>query len=357
MDSTMFYAEDMDLCARLRQAGWSIHYLASATIVHFGGGSTSQGESPGRYRQIGYQSLWVFLLKHHGRAAASLMTLSVGLWSLVTLAILAPAGLVMQEAARSHAPSGGGETSPRRSRPGASPASGSPPPPRGPSGGRQMRIGIDAHGVGGHSLGTGTRPTSGTWSYRSRRSIRTTSTTCSSTIRSRWRGRLAPGPRPPGGAPAQVSVAPASGELAALLAPMAAGPRALSLRSTTLLPGADRRDGARPLLRDPSAVLHETGGGEDEGPGPQELSPGGPDLHRLALRAESDPRPLRHPPDSSWSRRTPAITSGRVRPRPAKITQPLLMRSMWGSSSRARTRRGWWRHSTAWSIELPFRIT
>jgi GT2 family glycosyltransferase len=100
MDATMFYAEDMDLCLRLRRAGWSIHYLAAATIVHFGGGSTSQGGSPGRYRQIGYQSLWLFLLKHHGRVTAGVMSLSVGLWSLLMLLILAPTGLLARGSGR-----------------------------------------------------------------------------------------------------------------------------------------------------------------------------------------------------------------------------------------------------------------
>lgn len=89
-DPTMFYAEDMDLCLRLRRAGWSIAYLGSAAIVHYGGGSTRQTGQPGRYRRIGYQSFWLFLRKHRSRAAAAAMALMVGGWSLLTLAALVP---------------------------------------------------------------------------------------------------------------------------------------------------------------------------------------------------------------------------------------------------------------------------
>lgn len=89
-DASMFYAEDMDLCLRLRRAGWSIAYLGSAAIVHYGGGSTRQANAPGHYRRIGYQSFWLFLRKHRGRTAAAGMALMVGWWSLLTLAALLP---------------------------------------------------------------------------------------------------------------------------------------------------------------------------------------------------------------------------------------------------------------------------
>jgi GT2 family glycosyltransferase len=89
-DASMFYAEDMDLCLRLRNAGWRIAYLGSTAIVHYGGGSTRQTNEPGHYRRIGYQSFWLFLLKHRGRCAAAALALMVGGWSLLTLALLLP---------------------------------------------------------------------------------------------------------------------------------------------------------------------------------------------------------------------------------------------------------------------------
>jgi GT2 family glycosyltransferase len=42
-DSAYFmYAEETDLCYRLRAAGWDIHFVPDATIIHTGGASTRQ---------------------------------------------------------------------------------------------------------------------------------------------------------------------------------------------------------------------------------------------------------------------------------------------------------------------------
>jgi N-acetylglucosaminyl-diphospho-decaprenol L-rhamnosyltransferase len=40
--SYFMYAEETDLCYRLRAAGWDIHFVPDATIVHTGGASTRQ---------------------------------------------------------------------------------------------------------------------------------------------------------------------------------------------------------------------------------------------------------------------------------------------------------------------------
>jgi len=42
-----FYAEDLDLCLRVRQAGWHVRYVGSATAVHVKGGSSNLRRSPG----------------------------------------------------------------------------------------------------------------------------------------------------------------------------------------------------------------------------------------------------------------------------------------------------------------------
>jgi N-acetylglucosaminyl-diphospho-decaprenol L-rhamnosyltransferase len=39
------YQEEVDLCHRLHEAGWEIHYAPVATVVHVGGGSTGERES------------------------------------------------------------------------------------------------------------------------------------------------------------------------------------------------------------------------------------------------------------------------------------------------------------------------
>lgn len=51
-DETYFlYHEEVDLCHRLREAGWEIHYTPVATVHHVGGASTSQRavEAYGQY--------------------------------------------------------------------------------------------------------------------------------------------------------------------------------------------------------------------------------------------------------------------------------------------------------------------
>jgi GT2 family glycosyltransferase len=42
-ESFFMYGEDADLCARLRDAGWTVELCPGATFVHVGGGS-SRGE-------------------------------------------------------------------------------------------------------------------------------------------------------------------------------------------------------------------------------------------------------------------------------------------------------------------------
>jgi N-acetylglucosaminyl-diphospho-decaprenol L-rhamnosyltransferase len=41
-EAYFLYQEEVDLCHRLRAAGWEIHYAPVATVVHLGGASTSQ---------------------------------------------------------------------------------------------------------------------------------------------------------------------------------------------------------------------------------------------------------------------------------------------------------------------------
>ena len=49
-ESAFMYLEDVDLCRRLRDAGYRIRFLSSATAVHDAGASTRQGDSRRRHR-------------------------------------------------------------------------------------------------------------------------------------------------------------------------------------------------------------------------------------------------------------------------------------------------------------------
>lgn len=76
LDETMFCAEDMDLCRRLREAHWRIRYMGTIAITHFGGASIKRSNAA-LQRQIAYQSFWLYLKKHDGSFAAGLMTAMV----------------------------------------------------------------------------------------------------------------------------------------------------------------------------------------------------------------------------------------------------------------------------------------
>ena len=78
-DGRMFlYMEDVDLCRRLRAAGWTVHYEPSATIEHALGGS--QGAEQARRW---YRAFHAYLVARHGqryaRAASAIAAVGLGL--------------------------------------------------------------------------------------------------------------------------------------------------------------------------------------------------------------------------------------------------------------------------------------
>jgi len=86
LDESMHYAEDMDLCFRLKRAGWRVHYLASAPLVHYGGKSSERaGDNPLRY-QIAFQSFWYFQYKNRGPFAALRLSWMMGAWAVCVVA-------------------------------------------------------------------------------------------------------------------------------------------------------------------------------------------------------------------------------------------------------------------------------
>jgi GT2 family glycosyltransferase len=90
LDETMFCVEDMDYCRRVRKAGWSVYYLASASIVHFGRSSINQHEKQGWQRQAMFQSFWLYRLKHDGRLSSRILSVAMALWAAASLAVVTP---------------------------------------------------------------------------------------------------------------------------------------------------------------------------------------------------------------------------------------------------------------------------
>jgi GT2 family glycosyltransferase len=59
------YAEDLDICYKIRRAGWKNYYVPEATVIHFGGGSSKQAS--GNFSNVMMrESIWRFLRKTRG---------------------------------------------------------------------------------------------------------------------------------------------------------------------------------------------------------------------------------------------------------------------------------------------------
>jgi hypothetical protein len=72
-ESFFMYYEDVDLCLRIRKAGWRITYVGESVITHFGGKSSVQISVEKRIML--YRSLFIYLRKHKGRLATALFSL------------------------------------------------------------------------------------------------------------------------------------------------------------------------------------------------------------------------------------------------------------------------------------------
>lgn len=67
MDETLFYMEDVDLCRRLREGGWSVWYCPQGQAVHLMGESTRR--QTGSVSPAALRSFHRYFRRRHGRAA------------------------------------------------------------------------------------------------------------------------------------------------------------------------------------------------------------------------------------------------------------------------------------------------
>lgn len=89
------YSEEIDLCYRIRRAGWRIYWTPQAKIVHYGGQSTRQ-EAASMFMQL-YRSKVLFYRKNQGPLAAAayklvLLAVAIPRLALTPLAWLEPRG-------------------------------------------------------------------------------------------------------------------------------------------------------------------------------------------------------------------------------------------------------------------------
>ncbi|MFQ5596281.1 MAG: glycosyltransferase family 2 protein [Anaerolineae bacterium] len=94
------YSEEVDLCYRLRRAGWRLYWLPAARVVHYGGQSTQQVAAEMFLRL--YRGKLLYFRKNHGRLAAQLYKLILLAAALARLALAPLAWLERSPRRRRH---------------------------------------------------------------------------------------------------------------------------------------------------------------------------------------------------------------------------------------------------------------
>jgi hypothetical protein len=82
------YAEDMDLCVTIAQAGWKIYYVSDAAIVHHAGGSSASREESNFSNIMLRQSLTHFFRLYRGPFYAMLYRASLAVVSVLRILVL-----------------------------------------------------------------------------------------------------------------------------------------------------------------------------------------------------------------------------------------------------------------------------
>jgi GT2 family glycosyltransferase len=80
-DENLFmYAEDVDLCYRIKEAGWKIYYLYEDVILHYGGSSSKKTDRKYFSTLLQRESNYYFHQKHYGenRAKEYLFAVLIG---------------------------------------------------------------------------------------------------------------------------------------------------------------------------------------------------------------------------------------------------------------------------------------
>jgi GT2 family glycosyltransferase len=98
MDEDYFiYSEEVDLCTRVRKAGWKLFWQPQAEVVHYGGQSTQQ-VAESMFLQL-YQGKVLYFRKHHGWPAVQVYKLILFVAALGRL-LLTPLALIEKPSRR-----------------------------------------------------------------------------------------------------------------------------------------------------------------------------------------------------------------------------------------------------------------
>ena len=76
LDETFFmYGEDIDMCFRIKQAGWKIVYYGKSKITHFKGASSKKQKSKLIYEF--YRAMYIYYKKHHANESSFIVNIIV----------------------------------------------------------------------------------------------------------------------------------------------------------------------------------------------------------------------------------------------------------------------------------------
>lgn len=88
-ESYFMYAEDLDLCFKVRASGRLVYYTPATSIVHFGGGSTDQAAS--NFSNVMMRrSVHAFMRLHRGPLAAAAYRAGLALSALIRVTLIGP---------------------------------------------------------------------------------------------------------------------------------------------------------------------------------------------------------------------------------------------------------------------------
>ena len=75
-DETFFmYGEDIDLCYRIKDAGWKIVYYGKSSITHFKGASSKKQKNKLIYEF--YRAMYIYYKKHHAKESSFIVNIIV----------------------------------------------------------------------------------------------------------------------------------------------------------------------------------------------------------------------------------------------------------------------------------------
>ena len=85
-EASPLYLDDIDLCRRIRNAGWRIRYCEDARVSHLWQKSSSQLRREADLYELVCHSTWLYLRKHEGRASALLFAATAAVAGVIRVA-------------------------------------------------------------------------------------------------------------------------------------------------------------------------------------------------------------------------------------------------------------------------------